>query len=206
MRPGRLVSAAVLVAVAIALGLFARDVRATQRSFARDDLRVAAAVPGQPDWRASTTFPFAWSDDLLGLGGDRRLRLAIQEFKTTYNRPAGFDSGQAATRARDAAEAALAASAQDADPKRASQALDLLGLLVFGDSTAGGGSAAATRAVSDLQQSIALDAANDAAKTNLELVLKLLRTNGSRVGSAAAAGPRSSGHRGTGSGTPGEGY
>jgi hypothetical protein len=206
MRPGRLVSAAVLVAVAIALGLFARDVRATQRSFARDDLRVAAAVPGQPDWRASTTFPFAWSDDLLGLGGDRRLRLAIQEFKTTYNRPAGFDSGQAATRARDAAEAALAASAQDADPKRASQALDLLGLLVFGDSTAGGGSAAATRAVSDLQQSIALDAANDAAKTNLELVLKLLRTNGSRVGSAAAAGPRSSGHRGAGSGTPGEGY
>jgi hypothetical protein len=206
MRPGRLVSAAVLVAVAIALGLFARDVRATQRSFARDDLRVAAAVPGQPDWRASTTFPFAWSDDLLGLGGDRRLRLAIQEFKTTYNRPAGFDSGQAATRARDAAEAALAASAQDADPKRASLALDLLGLLVFGDSTAGGGSAAATRAVSDLQQSIALDAANDAAKTNLELVLKLLRTNGSRVGSAAAAGPRSSGHRGAGSGTPGEGY
>jgi hypothetical protein len=206
MRPGRLVSAAVLVAAAIALGLFARDVRATQRSFARDDLRVAAAAPGQPEWRASTTFPFAWSDDLLGLGGDRRLRLAIQEFKTTYNRPAGFDSGQAATRARDAAEAALAASAQDADPKRASQALDLLGLLVFGDSTAGGGSAAATRAVSDLQQSIALDAANDAAKTNLELVLKLLRTNGSRVGSAAAAGPRSSGHRGAGSGTPGEGY
>jgi hypothetical protein len=206
MRPGRLVSAAVLVAAAIALGLFARDVRATQRSFARDDLRVAAAAPGQPEWRASTTFPFAWSDDLLGLGGDRRLRLAIQEFKTTYNRPAGFDSGQAATRARDAAEAALAASAQDADPKRASQALDLLGLLVFGDSTAGGGSSAATRAVSDLQQSIALDAANDAAKTNLELVLKLLRTNGSRVGSAAAAGPRSSGHRGAGSGTPGEGY
>jgi hypothetical protein len=206
MRPGRLVSAAVLVAAAIALGLFARDVRATQRSFARDDLRVAAAAPGPPDWRASTTFPFAWSDDLLGLGGDRRLRLAIQEFKTTYNRPAGFDSGQAATRARDAAEAALAASAQDADPKRASQALDLLGLLVFGDSTAGGGSAAATRAVSDLRQSIALDAANDAAKTNLELVLKLLRTNGSRVGSAAAAGPRSSGHRGAGSGTPGEGY
>lgn len=206
MRPGRLVSAAVLVAVAIVLALFARDVRATQRSFARDDLRVAAAAPGQPDWRASTTFPFAWSDDLLGLGGDRRLRLAIQEFKMTYNRPAGFDSGQAATRARDAAEAALAASAQDADPKRASQALDLLGLLVFGDSTAGGGSAAATRAVSDLQQSIALDAANDAAKTNLELVLKLLRTNGSRVGSAAAAGPRSSGHRGAGSGTPGEGY
>ena len=206
MRPGRLAAAPVLVAVAIVLGLFGRDVRATQRAFARDDLRVAAGAPGQPAWRASTTFPFAWSEGLLGLGGDRRLRLAIQEFKATYDRPAGFDSGQAATRARDAAEAALAASAQDADPKRASQALDLLGVLVFGDSTAGGGSAAATRAVSDLQQSIALDDANDAAKTNLELVLQLLRTTGSRVGSAAAAGPRSSGHRGAGSGTPGEGY
>lgn len=206
MRPARVAFAAGLVAIAIVLGLFARDLRATQHAVTRDDLRVAAGASGLPTWQASTALPFAWSESLLGLGGDRKLRLAIQEFKATYSRPAGFDSGQAATRARDAAEAALAARAQDADPRRASQALDLLGLLVFGDSTAGGGSAAATRAVADLQQSIALDDANDAAKTNLELVLQLLRAGGSRVGSAAAAGPRSSGRRGAGSGTPGEGY
>lgn len=206
MRWWRLAAAASLVAVAVLLGLYAHDLRVTRAAIVRDDVRVEAGVAGQPTWRGATVLPFGWSEDLLGLRGDRDLRLAIRGFRATYRRPAGFDSGQAAVRARDAAEAALAGAAQDADERRASQALDLLGLLLYGDSTAGAGSAAATRAVADLQQAVALDDGNDAAKENLELVLRILRAHGSRIGSAAAAGPRSSGHRGAGSGTPGEGY
>lgn len=206
MRVRRLALAAALAAAALLLALLAQDVRSSQSAFARDDLRVEAGAPGQPTWRGSTVLPADWSDALLGLRGQRDLRLAIRGFRATYRRPAGFDGGQAAARARGEAEAALAARTQDGDPTRASQALDLLGLLTFGDSTAGAGSAAAVRAVADLRQAIDLDEANEDAKANLELMLRLLRAHGSRVGSAAAAGPRSSGRRGAGSGTPGEGY
>lgn len=202
----RLAAVPVALAAAVLLALFAHDLRAWPAAIARDDVRAAAGVGGAPTWRPSTVLPAAWSEDLLSLRADRELRLAIRRFRQTYDLPPGFGGGLTAVKARDAAEAALAARAQDPDPARASQALDLLGLLLFGDSTSGAGSAAATRAVGDLQQAVRLDAGNEDAKTNLELVLRLLEAHGSRPGSAAAAGPRSTGHHGAGSGQPGEGY
>jgi hypothetical protein len=206
VRAGRSLAVAALLAAAVLLALLAHDVRAWSAAFARDDVRAEAAAPGARTWRGDTVLPAGWTEGLLGLAADRNLRLAIQRFRSTYARPPGFDGGIGAVRARDAAEASLTEAARDGDGRRASQALDLLGLMQFGDSTAGAGSGAATRAVADLQQAIALDPGNAAAKANLELVLRLLRTSGSRPGSSAAAGPRSTGHHGAGSGTPGEGY
>lgn len=206
MKAGRWIAVAALLAAAAVLALLAHDVRAWSAAFARDDVRAEAGARGGRTWQGDTVLPAAWSEGLLGLAGDRKLRLAIQLFRATYARPPGFDGGLAAVRARDAAEAALGEVARDGDAQHASQALDLLGLMQFGDSTAGAGSGAATRAVADLQQAIALDPGNAAAKQNLEVVLRLLRARGSRPGSSAAAGPRSTGHHGAGSGTPGEGY
>ena len=206
MRAGRWIAVAALAAAAVVLALLAHDVRAWSTAFARDDVRAEAHAPGARTWRGDTVLPASWTEGLRGLAADRNLRLAIQRFRSTYARPPGLDGGIAAVRARDAAEAALSEVARDPDDRRASQALDLLALMQFGDSTAGGGSGAATRAVAGLQQAIALDPGNTAAKANLELVLRLLRTKGSRPGSSAAAGPRSTGHHGAGSGTPGEGF
>jgi hypothetical protein len=195
--------AAVLVAGAVALGLLAHDLRAWPAALHAGDVRAEAGA--SPSWRASTALPAGWSEGILGVGSQRALRLAMRDFERTYGRPAGFDGGLAQQKARDEAEAALSAAAQDGDPARASQALDLLGLLLFADST-GGNAAAAQRALGDLQQATRLDPANGDAQDNLELVERLLAPKGSRPGSAAAAGPRSTGHKGAGGGTPGEGY
>lgn len=206
MRLLRLACIPVLLAAAVMLVLYARDLRSWPPSIARGDVQAAAGSGGELTWKPVTALPASWSESTLGLQQDRRLRLAIQRFRQTYDLPPGFNGGLAGVKARAAAESALGAVAADNDPRRASQALDLLALLLFGDSSAGAGSAAATRAVGDLEQAVRLESGNDAAKANLELVLRLLQAKGSRPGSAAAGGPRSTGHHGAGSGTPGQGY
>lgn len=210
MRPAlpgrglRLLAIPVLIAGAVFAALFANDLRAWPGAFARGDLLEAAG--GSPSWRPGTTLPAGWSEGALGLAADRDLRLAIRQFRRTYRLTPGFEGGVAQVQARDAAEAALAAAAGRTGGARASQALDLLGLLVFGDSTATGDSNLSAKAVGDLDQAVALDGSNADAKANLELVLRLLRTSGSRPGSSASSGPSAGGHRGAGSGAPGEGY
>ena len=92
----------------------------------------------------------------------------------------------------------LAQVAVSGEPQIAAQAYDLLALLDYRKNP--------NRAVLDLRAAIRLDPANDTAKANLELVLRLLEAHGSRPGSAAASGPRSQGAHGAGSATQGGGY
>jgi hypothetical protein len=193
-----------LVAAAIVLALLARDVRAWPRALQSSDIRAAAGESAS--WHPSTFLPVSWSQALTGLGPDRRLRLAIERFRQSYALQPGADNALAQAKRRAAAEAALAAAANDSDPVRASQALDLLGLLLFGDASAGAGSSVGANALGDLQQAVRLDDGNADAKANLELVLRLLAGSGSRAGSAASSGPRGTGRRGAGSGAAGEGY
>jgi hypothetical protein len=199
----KLALAAVLAAAAVLLGLLAHDLRAWPAALHAGDVRAEAGAA--PSWQASTVLPSGWTEGVLGVGAQRSLRLAIRDFRHSYGRTPGLDGGLAQQKARDEAEAALASAAQDADPARSAQALDLLGLLLFGDSTSGN-AGAAQRALGDLQQATRLDPANGDAQANLELVQRLLAPQGSRPGSAAAAGPRSTGRKGGGGGTPGEGY
>jgi hypothetical protein len=204
VRYARVAAICVLAGAAVLLALFAHDLRAWPSALAEGDIRAQAGRA--TDWKPSTILPAGWSEGALGLGPDRALRLAIRRFDATYATPPGFDSGLSAVEARDEAEAMLAGSAGDSNGRRASQALDLLGLLLFGDSSAGSGTAAAIRAVDDLDQAVSLDGANEQAKANLELVLRLLETHGTRIGPNAGAGPNATGHRGAGTGVPGEGY
>jgi hypothetical protein len=196
--------APVLVAAAIVLALFASDLRAWPDALRSGDVRAAAGQ--RTTWRPSTTLPSGWSEGLLGLRSDLALRLGIEGFEKTYALPPGLDSDLTGVEHRDIAEARLAALTQDSSPQRASQALDLLGLMLFGDAAAGVGAGATTNALGDLEQAVRLDDRNTDAKTNLELMLRLLAGNGTRPGSAAATGPRSTGHHGAGSGSAGEGY
>jgi uncharacterized protein (DUF924 family) len=171
----RAAAAAAALLAAAALALLAHDLRA-QRS---------VATPG-------TVLPAAMSERLLDLGPQRRLRDAVRL----------YERSRTDARLRPAAERALAAAAQDGDPRRASQAYDLLALLAFRHA----GATAADEAVSELQTAVRLDPANDAAKANLELVLRLERAGGARPGQAATAGPRAQGAQGAGSAGAGGGY
>jgi hypothetical protein len=203
----RLVLAAVALVVALGAALLAHDVRAWRDAFQHDDVAFAASPQSKQDWRGSTILPGDPAGSLLGVGDDRTLRVGVRLFVAGYRKGLGFDNGASARQLRSAAEAALARAAQGNDAQHASQAYDLAGILAFGDSSAAGGGRGATdRAVTDLQTAVRRDRANEDAKANLELLLRLLVAHGQRPGTNATAGPRSTGRRGAGSGTPGTGY
>jgi hypothetical protein len=203
----RLALAVAAVVLAVVAALLASDLRGWRDAFAHGDTAFAASSRATPAWRASATLPGDPAAALLSVGDDRTLRTGVRLFAASYRTGLGFDSGVSQRRLRSAAEAVLARAAQSHDPQRASQAYDLAGILAFGESSSAGGAASSTdRAVTDLQTAVRLDPANEDAKANLELLLRLLAAHGVRPGPTAASGPRASGHRGAGSGTPGTGY
>ena len=91
-------------------------------------------------------------------------------------------------------------------PAHASQAFDLLGILAFSDSTSGPARDAGRAEPRRVRERCPARSGNTAAKYNLELLLRLLEAEGERRGPNAAPGPRGTGRRGAGAGTPGQGY
>jgi len=61
-------------------------------------------------------------------------------------------------------------------------------------------------AVMDFQNAVRDDPGNLTAKYDLELLIRTLAAQGTRVGSAQQSGAGSTGKRGAGGGIPGEGY
>jgi len=196
-----------LVLVGAVLLLLAHDVRARQTSLREGDTRYSAA-PGAARWRASTSLPFGVAGDLLGVDDDLAARRAIRLFRLADAARGGLDTALERQGTRARAELALADVARDARPAVASQASDLLGVLAFGDFASGGGRDAdqAGRAVSAFADAVRLDPANEDAKVNLELVLRLFRAHGVRPGASPTAGGTGTGRRGAGAGLPGKGY
>lgn len=203
----KLVAAGLLVAIALVSGLLAADVRAWRDEVRRDDARYLLRPGSRPDWRSDTMLPGALSERLLGVEPDTELRRAFVLFRRAGGRASPFGA-QERQGERGAAEAALQPLAQAADTQLASQANDLLGVLAFSDAGSGAreGPTPAERALAHFQEAYRLDPENEAAKTNLELVLRLLQARGERPGANAGAGPRGTGRRGAGSGQPGRGY
>jgi hypothetical protein len=118
-----------------------------------------------------------------------------------------LDNALGVTAARANAETALAAVARG-HGARASQAATLLGVLAFGDLARGGGrdSSQAETAVGDFENAVRADAGDANAKYDLELLLRALAARGVRTGPGAGSGAGATGHKGAGSGQPGQGY
>ena len=199
--------ALLLAVLAIGAALLAGDVRSWRDTFARDDA-VATLAPAAPRWQAALDFPFGAAAGLLASGGDRQARLAIQGFLSLDATRGTLDSSSVTQPQRSAVEAALAAVAAGPDRRRASQASDLLGILVFGDIAQGGtvDQAQAQASVSAFENAVRLDPSNTAAKFNLELVLRLFAAEGVRFGPGTGASTGATGKHGAGGGTPGSGY
>jgi len=188
-------------------------------ALAADVLRWQDAMKG--DGRADTVVPFGAARRLLALDDDLALRGAVRLYSGVAGQARAYDP-TLVRRARIEAEVALADVASSQSGSQASQADDLLGILAFADSTAGsdtsspfgslfGDATAGTQpsvqgSVGAFQNAVLLDGRNEAAKYNLELVLRLLKANGRRAGGTPSAGPRGGGKRGAGGGTPGRGY
>jgi hypothetical protein len=208
VRPSRLILAGAVLIVAGVLVALAADV-----------VRWGDAM--KHDAHAKTVVPFGSARRLLALDDDLALRRAVRLYRGVRGQARSYDPSRV-RRARIGAEIALADVAASQSGAQASQADDLLGILAFADATASsndtspfgslfgdataGSPPSVQGSVGAFQSAVQLDGRNEAAKYNLELVLRLLKANGERAGGTPSAGPRGGGKRGAGGGTPGRGY
>ena len=203
MRPLRLVVAGACVGIALLLAVFAADLRAWHDAMRDGDVRYAASGVPAPDWTATTTLPRAISRRVVGVDDDRALREAL----VAYRRASASQDILRKRRARAIAESLLLDVASNGSPAQGSQASNLRGVLTFADATSGRRAATPVeRSVDAFTRAVRLDPSNVDAKTNLELLLRLLESRGSRLGPNPNPGPRGSGRHGAGTGAPGRGY
>ena len=185
MRARLLATAACLVVAAVA-ALGAAD--AGRWRDAVDDVRgrePVAKLPGDPVGRVA-----AIEDDLA-------YRRALRNFVVAEHVPWGFDNGELRATVRTRAAGALATVAENGEPRLASRANDLLGVLAATDG-------AVDTARDRFQAAILADPTNVNAKRNLETLLRVLDPFARRPGPVSGSGPR--GGRGAGSSAPGTGY
>jgi hypothetical protein len=206
----RLIVAGVVAVVAAAALLLAHDVRSWQHTIdtATADYRVAPK--DRLSLTAATILPSGVSGRLLGVRRDRQWLDALQKFVVTRDRLLNQDQlGPAAYRLLHDSEAAISKVTQDRDPLRSSQAYNLLGVLVFrsaypGDSIDPG---LVQDALTDLQTAVRVDGGDEAAKENLELVLRGLLASHSVTLQAQGTGNHVTKIRkGGNGGPPGQGY
>jgi hypothetical protein len=200
----RLVAAGCLVAAAIVSALLAGDVRGWGHSLENGDA-VYAANPPRASWTPSTRIG-GLAESMLGVSGDVRLRRALQLYRETAGLPARLDNAGEVASARAAALKALSAATRDSDRHRASQALTLLGILAFGAVGTGTDQTQVDASAADFAAAIRADPDNEAAKFDLELLLRSTAAHGVRIGPGVGGSYGPTGRRGAGGGVAGKGY
>jgi hypothetical protein len=205
MRLLRWTAVAVLVLLAVGLALAAHDALSWRSTLDRGDARLTSR-PASAQWRASTLLPGDPSRSLLALDDDLALRRAVRAFLVAEATPRGFDNGVNQTSVRSRAEILLSDLAAQGSSANASQAGDLLGVLVAKAGRVTGGVTADDRARAAFEAAVRRDPSNVDAKYNLELVLRRTKATTTRQGPGSGSGALAHGRRGAGAGTPGRGY
>jgi len=205
MRLLRWTAVAVLVLLAVVLALAAHDALSWRSTLDRGDARLTSR-PASAQWRASTLLPGDPTRSLLALDDDLALRRAVRAFLVAEATPRGFDNGVNQTSVRSRAEILLSDLAAQGSSANASQAGDLLGVLVAKAGRVTGGVTADDRARAAFEAAVRRDPSNVDAKYNLELVLRRTKATTTRQGPGSGSGALAHGRRGAGAGTPGRGY
>jgi hypothetical protein len=200
----RVAVAVVLTALGLACAVLAADVRAWQASL-RDGDAIYAASPAQASWTPPTRLG-GLSAGLLGVSDDVAARRALQRYAAAANLGLRLDNALAVQNIRAQAQDALTRVAADGNGARAGQALTLLGVLTFGGTATGAQQDQVDAAASDFADAIRADPSNNAAKFDLELLLRQSIAHGTRTGQGLGGGFGRGGRRGAGGGSPGRGY
>jgi hypothetical protein len=189
-----------LVAAALAVVL-ARDVWHRENVLRDGDARARVVKVDAHAWDAESLFPGDPASSLLDVGDDVAFRvLYIHAAELAAREPAGERDPQ-----RTLAEAALGRLVRtESDPVRASQAANVLAVLLFTDPD-DPESSPAQRALGALQDAVLLDPGNAVAKANLELILRQLTTE-SPQGRSSPGGGDTGGKGGAGLAPAGRGY
>jgi hypothetical protein len=200
----RIALAALLAAAAACTALLANDVRATRDALHDGDV-VYAATPSRATWSADTTFGGA-AASLEGTTDDIEFREALQHYVDASKLKLRLDNAVDVEGARGRAQDILEQTARTDEPKRASQALTLLGILAYRSAASGTTQSQVDAAIADFTDATRADPGNSDAAFDLELLLRLTTAHGSRVQAGQGGGFGRVGRRGAGGGQPGSGY
>ena len=201
-----LVFAIAIGSLAIVLG---QDVRSWRNTLRSDAVHVSAFPTLAVRSTALTSLPSGLSASLLSVGRNRDWLHAVQKFAIAYNATESADQlGSGSYTLMNAGEAALAKVTQDPNPARASQAYNLLAVLVFRSAYPGTGVDAGLvqEALTDLQNAVRIDGSNEQAKENLELALRVLSSVHTATPTRGAGNRVTHERKGGYGGPPGFGY
>jgi hypothetical protein len=205
----RIVAGVVTVVVGVVAIVLADDVR-SWRDTLRDDAVAYSVAPGQKQrLTAPTALPAGVAGQLLRVERDREWLEALRVFtradEATRN-VASFDRAEYAL--LNAGRAVLGRMTQDPDPARASQAYDLLAVLVYRESSSSGvvDQGLVREAVTDLQNAVRLDGTNEDAEANLELLLRIVTAPRQEQQQRAIGRRETKNRKGGYGGTQGTGY
>ncbi len=199
----RPVAAVALAVVAVLAALLAADVRGWPAALDRGDALYAIA-PARAQWTAPGRLG-GLAGSILGTAGELSSRRALALYAKAIVDQATLPFQEEVETARVYATAALAAPAASGDAAIASQARTLQGVLAADAASRGGGVSQVDAAIGDFIEAIRLEPENEAAKFDLELLLRLGKVQPSVYPSRAKAFGRTA-RSGAQASLPGHGY
>lgn len=170
----RVLAALVAVALAVALAVFAGDVLAASSTMKRDDLRFRVAPDARGLWKVEGRTPMLKS--VLQLDDDLAWRKAALRFQLSRAR-ANLQYDPSRTTSRADTQAAIAeAEREQLNDRQASGIANFSAILGYEEAVGDpqNGPMLLRRALSEFRRAVKRDQSNEAAKFNLELLLRLL--------------------------------
>ena len=208
-RAVRIAAGGVLLAAAIALVALAVDMDRWHDALRTDDLRFEQA-PALATWKADETLPRSPARGVLGVADDIAFRAAVRDLGLFIAAQRLGSERSSSALIVDATRRMTDVSQTDPDPKRRSQATNLLAVLVlesgFATSSSSGqsGLAQLQTAIRSFRAAVIIDPENADAKRNLEVMLRV-RLREYPIGETPE-GPQAGRGRRAGSGESGGGY
>lgn len=200
-----LVAGFVCLALAAALALFARDVRAWPQAFREGDTLYRAQPAGARPWESPDRIAFRPAERLLDVRDDVAFRRAIRLYQLSRAGASSIGFRGSIAPSEPARRLFLRIDRRGANPRLRSRALNFLGVMSYN-----GGAfidASFSRQASRLfRRAILLDPANEEAKFNLELMMFTSPENPASREGGGGGGRARPDAGGAGLTPPGRGY
>jgi len=184
--------AVVCAAAGVALVMLALDARTWRTTVAQDDLRFRALPAHTGLWKPQTSLPGDPASTLLGTGDTMAYRRALQLFWYSRIGSNPEERQDLPTLRAEAQQRLQNLTDQGLSTRERSFAANLLGVLVVTTPASAQDKGAIEeilkRAAGYFQQAIRMDAGNDDAKMNLEMVLRVTKPGNGRFSKDARSG------------------
>jgi hypothetical protein len=202
----RIVACAVAAVLGVGALMLAHDIHSWQAAVDRGDVRYTTQ-PATARWETGTWLPQGVTLRTLGLDDDLRLRRAEQRFARLASRGPGLDGGRRWAEQLAGVQVALSDIVLAGSPAQASRAGNLLGIISAGRQGGADPTVEIRAANATFDAAVRADPGNVYPKHNLELLLRRLKTVGTREGvGGSIAGDYGQALPGAGAGLPGSGY